>query len=65
MSGSRRRERVKQDADSRETPAEHFKKCGPFCSHVTFCEECSEVHGTCSAHREIPSRGVVWAKPNE
>jgi hypothetical protein len=26
---------------------EHFKYCGPLCSHVTWCEHCMEVFGFC------------------
>lgn len=31
------------------TPLEHFKKCGPFCTHVTWCRRCMDVFGFCGS----------------
>lgn len=48
-----------------ETPAEHFQRCGPFCTHVTACPECSNIRGACPAHRDNPDGTWVWAKDVE
>lgn len=41
------------------TAAEHFAKCGPFCSHVEHCAECRNVYGNCGQH-EKPGDDIRW-----
>ncbi len=46
----------------RETPAEHFRACGPFCAHVQHCPKCANVHGFCGGHA-TPDDAIRWADP--
>lgn len=43
-----------------ETPYDHFYRCGPFCSHVRFCERCSDERGLCEKHAADPPSSVFW-----
>jgi hypothetical protein len=46
--------------DAAESPLEHLRRCGPFCEHVVFCDECANVFALCRTHRHDPDAGVRW-----
>jgi hypothetical protein len=48
-----------------ETPAEHFRRCGPFCSRVRPCPECVNIFGVCEKHREEPDGTWLWSEQSD
>jgi hypothetical protein len=47
----------------RETPAQHFGKCGPFCPHTEVCKACANVFSLCKWHRADPDKSITWNRP--
>lgn len=43
-----------------ETPAQHFKRCGPMCTHVELCRDCANVFGLCDRHKGNPDGTYSW-----
>lgn len=43
-----------------ETPAMHFRRCGPMCLDVKFCDECMRVHWVCDEHASDPDKSITW-----
>jgi hypothetical protein len=47
--------------------AEHFRRCGPMCTHVEACPECVRLHWLCPKHRPNPDGTWQWkrARPED
>lgn len=47
---------------AKETAAEHFGRCGPFCEHVEHCPRCRDCYGNCGQHAK-PGDDITWKAP--